>query len=51
VYSTWIDGNSKARKRGGGGGGVPTGFEEKCVTLCEDGEEITGEILFKEGCD
>lgn len=29
------------------GSGLPSGFEEKSVTLCENGSPITGSILFK----
>ena len=33
-----------------GGNGVPSGFVEKCVAFCEDGETVSGQILFKTGC-
>lgn len=36
---------------GAGGGGVPSGFVEKCVAFCENGETVSGQILFKTGCD
>ncbi len=29
-------------------GGKPSAYEEREVILCEDGEPVTGEILFKE---
>jgi hypothetical protein len=32
---------------GDGGGGLPEGFAETAVTLCQNGSPITGEILFK----
>ena len=28
--------------------GLPSGYEERTVILCENGEPVTGEILFKE---
>lgn len=31
----------------GGGGGLPSGYVERSVTLCENGSPITGSILFK----
>jgi hypothetical protein len=34
-----------------GGNGVPSGFVEKCVAFCEDGQTVSGQILFKTGCD
>ena len=27
------------------------GFSEKCIVICENGEEIKGTILWKDGCD
>ncbi len=30
------------------GGGVPDGYEEQSVTLCENGTAKAGKILFKE---
>jgi hypothetical protein len=32
---------------GGGGGGLPSGYVERSVVLCENGSPITGSILFK----
>lgn len=31
----------------GGGGGVPEGYVETAVTLCQNGSPVTGTILFK----
>ena len=31
----------------GGGGGVPDGYEETDVILCQDGSPVSGQILFK----
>lgn len=31
----------------GGGGGVPEGYVETAVTLCQNGSPVTGSILFK----
>jgi hypothetical protein len=32
---------------GGGGGGVPEGYVETALTLCQNGSPLTGSILFK----
>lgn len=51
----FVDENRAGRSWGseGGGGGVPAGYEEKCFVICEDNNEVTGKILFKDdagGC-
>lgn len=33
---------------GGGGGGVPDGYVETDVILCQNGTPVAGQILFKE---
>jgi hypothetical protein len=33
---------------GGSDGGIPSGYVETSVTLCENGTAVTGKILFKE---
>ena len=48
----FVDENRAGRSwgsEGGGGGGVPAGYEEKCFVICEDNSEVTGKILFKSG--
>jgi len=49
----FVDENREGRSwmAPGGGDGVPSGFVEKCVAFCEDGETVSGQILFKTGCD
>lgn len=32
----------------GGGGGLPDGYEETAVVLCQNGSPVNGQILFKE---
>lgn len=36
---------------GSGSGGMPEGYSPKCVAFCENGETVSGQILFKPGCD
>ena len=45
----FIDENRDGRSWEISGGGI-SGYEPKCITFCEDGVEITGQILFKTGC-
>lgn len=33
---------------GGSGGGIPDGYVETAVTLCQNGSPVTGKILFNE---
>tara|TARA_R110002020_G_scaffold43518_1_gene126365 strand:+ start:1165 stop:1536 length:372 start_codon:yes stop_codon:yes gene_type:complete len=42
------DGIDQLESEAEGGGGIPSGYEEREVILCKDGEPVTGEILFKE---
>ena len=42
------DGIDQLESEAEGGGGIPDGYEERTVILCENGEPVTGEILFKE---
>ena len=44
-------GRSWAPTAAGGSGGLPSGYKPKCIVFCEDGTEISGQILFKSGCD
>lgn len=49
----FVDENRAGRawnESGGGGGGVPAGYEEKCFVICENNSEVSGKILFKSGC-
>tara|TARA_Y100001973_G_C5203008_1_gene339254 strand:+ start:2928 stop:4046 length:1119 start_codon:yes stop_codon:yes gene_type:complete len=45
--------HSPASASGDGGSGASgvSGFTNKCIVLCEGGVEISGEILFKSGCE
>ena len=45
----FIDENRDGRSWEVSGGGI-SGYEPKCITFCEDGVEVTGQILFKTGC-
>lgn len=45
----FIDENRDGRSWEISGGGI-SGYEPKCITFCEDGVEVTGQILFKTGC-
>tara|TARA_Y100001937_G_scaffold85443_1_gene115540 strand:+ start:1234 stop:1908 length:675 start_codon:yes stop_codon:yes gene_type:complete len=50
----FVDENRAGRawnESGGGGGGLPDGYNPKCIALCENGVTISGRILFKSGCD
>jgi len=44
-------GRNWAPTAAGGSGGLPSGYKPKCIVFCEDGTEISGQILFKSGCD
>ena len=50
----FIDENRAGRSwapTGAGGSGIPSGYNPKCIVFCEDGTEVSGQILFKSGCD
>lgn len=49
----FVDENRAGRSwvvSGSGQNGGITGYDPKCVVFCEDGEEVSGQILFKSGC-
>jgi hypothetical protein len=43
----YSDNNVVLRVPASGGGGVPEGYVETAVTLCQNGSPVTGSILFK----
>jgi hypothetical protein len=45
----FIDENRDGRSWEISGAGI-SGYSPKCITFCEDGTEVTGQILFKTGC-
>ena len=49
----FVDENRQGRSWGSpsGGGGLPSGYSGKCIVLCENGTEISGQVLFKSGCE
>ena len=42
------DGIDQLESEAEGGGGIPAGYDEVEVIIVQDGEPVTGEILFKE---
>lgn len=46
IQDDGIDNVDSSADGGGGGGGIPDGYTETAVTLCENGSPITGSILF-----
>lgn len=49
----FVDENRQGRSWGSpsGGSGLPSGYSGKCIVLCENGTEISGQVLFKSGCE
>jgi len=48
----FVDENRQGRSWGSpSGGGLPSGYSGKCIVLCENGTEISGQVLFKSGCE
>jgi hypothetical protein len=43
----YSDNNVVLRVPASGGGGVPEGYVETALTLCQNGSPLTGSILFK----
>lgn len=48
----FVDENRQGRSWGSpSGSGLPSGYSGKCIVLCENGTEISGQVLFKSGCE
>tara|TARA_Y100001963_G_C6793693_1_gene457201 strand:- start:579 stop:1709 length:1131 start_codon:yes stop_codon:yes gene_type:complete len=49
TVEVFIDENRDGRSWEVSGAGI-SGYGPKCITFCEDGKEVMGQILFKTGC-
>lgn len=47
----FVDENRAGRGWAPTGDGIPSGYKPKCIVFCEDGEEVSGQVLFKVGCE
>lgn len=50
----FVDENRAGRSwayTGSSGGGIPSGYKPKCIVFCENGNEVSGQVLFKTGCE